>query len=356
MLRMIPWCLMAVITTSCAVHYQKAVDSLRESKVCCGSMAEFTYEPIPKEGVVNFKIDQSTTAFTFASGKSFFKAFALPKRESPYYIHVKSFGLGEQIREAHIFYPQAVLLDEKCIALKQSDPADFSLKKAGPAETASVSWTALPIKVQGSVFVDGPQARYIVLFTTEKLLASSSPFVAMSTLPVIVPGIVTALPGGQERVRIRHSPFGMIHIDIADKPLPVTEGIPRGDRLSKRVHDLHASQTENDMTTWYELTTPFIREKMPFDQFKKEMGSDRPQEKAPLKITGGELYKICLYDDWMYEDGRKTARGSLLIRITALDDRGQQKISKRLEMWEYVDNDWYWVYADHHEWEDCPTF
>jgi len=356
MLRMIPWCLMVAIMMSCAVHYQKAVDSLKGSMVCCGSMAEFNYEPIPKEDAVNVTIDQSSAAFTFPSGKSFFKAFALPKREGSYYIHVKSFGLGEQIRDAHVFYPQALLLDDKFIVLKQSDPADFSLKKAGPAETASVSWTALPIKVQGSVFVDGPQARYIVLFTTEKLLASSSLFVTMSTLPVILPGIVTVLPGGRERVRIRHSPFGMLHINIADKPLPVTEGIPQGDRLSKRVHDFHASQAENDIPTWYEMTTPFIREKMSIEQFKKDRGLDRPQEKAPCTITGGELHKVCLYDDWMYEDGRKTSRSSLLIHITILDEIGRQEINKRLETWEYVDNDWYWVYTDHHAWEDCPTF
>jgi len=356
MLRIIPLCLIMLITTSCFVDYKTAVDSLKESAVCCGSLAEFKYEPIPKEGVISFKIDKSSAAFMFQSGKSYFKAFALPMREGPYYLHIKSFGLGEQIRDAHIFYPQVALLDEQFTVLKQSDSADFSLKKAGPAETASVSWTALPIKVEGSFLVENPQTKHIVLFTSDKLLAASSPFLTMSTLPVILPGIVTALPAGQERVRIRHSPFGMLHIEIADKPLPVADEIPHGDRLRKRIQTFHAAQAENDVQTWYEMTTPFIREKMPFELFKKDMGLDQHQEKAEFKITGGELHKICLCDDWTYEDGRETSRCSLLVYITAMDDKGQQEIEKRVETWEYVDNDWYWVLTDHHKWEDCPTF
>ena len=230
MLRMIPLCLILLITTTCAVHYKKAVDSLRESKECCRSMAEFKYEPIPEGEGINYKIDESSPAFVFQSGKSFFKALTLPKKDSPYYIHVKSFGLGEQIRDAHIFYPQLALLDEKFNILKQSDPADSSLKKAGVAETASISWTALPVKFEGSFFIDSPNARYIVIFTTEKLLNSSSPFLTTRTVPMVLPGATGAIPLGNETVYIPHSPFGILHIRIVNKPLPDpdAEKIPSG--------------------------------------------------------------------------------------------------------------------------------
>ncbi len=223
MFRIIPLCLILLITTSCFTHYKEAVNSLRGSMVCCGSMTEFKYEPILKEKGLTFKIDDSSSAYMFESGKSFFRAFALPKRDSPYYVNVKSFGLGGHIREAHIFYPQLSLLDEKYILLKQSGPADFSLKKAGLMEMVSISWTALRVKFEGSIFVDSPQARYIVIFTTDHLLNSSSPFSTLRAIPIIFPGFVTVLPAGMETERIAHSPFGLLHIAISDKPSPVSE-------------------------------------------------------------------------------------------------------------------------------------
>jgi hypothetical protein len=39
----------------------------------------------------------------------------------------------------------------------------------------------------------------------------------------------------------------MLHIEIADKPLPVEEEKPSAARLRKRIHDLHAAQGENDI-------------------------------------------------------------------------------------------------------------
>jgi hypothetical protein len=347
-------CLTLLLTTSCAVNYEKAMNHLIQSKDCCGSMAEFDYESIPGIEGITFKIDESSPAFVFQSGKSLFKAFQLPRVEAPYYIQVKSFGLGEHISKAHIFYPQLALLSDNFDVLKQSDAHEFSLKKGGLGETASISWTALPIKVEGSLFVDNPRAKYVVIFTNKKLLDSSSSFTTVSYIPLILPGVAGVLPAGKKSVPIPHSPFGMLHIKIADKPLLAAEEPPNSDRLKKRINELRDAQGAGDFKKWYEMTTPSIRNDLSFEEFKREWGADVPQE-ADFKIVSDGLHKICTCGDWKYEDGRKTLRCSLLVSISIADDNGRQLTHRLLEMWEYIVDEWYWGYTDHHEWENCPS-
>ncbi len=208
---------------SCAVTHQQAVDSLREAKECCQSMDEFRYEPLVEGKRVDFELDASSSAFRFETGKSFFKAFSLPKKQLPYYVHIKSFALGETIKTAHIFYPQLALLDEHYRVAAKNDPAAVFVTKAGMTETASVSWTALGIKFEDALLVDHPDARYVVIYTTDEMLKTVSPYSTVRIAPVILPGIVTALPIGKEMVLILHSPYGILSIEITDKPLPDTK-------------------------------------------------------------------------------------------------------------------------------------
>jgi hypothetical protein len=208
---------------SCAASHQQAVDNLRDAKECCQSMAEFRYEPLAEGKRVDFTLDASSPSFRFETGKSFFKAFSLPKKQIPYYVHIKSFALGGAIRDAHIFYAQLALLDEHYTVVAKNDPAAVFLKKAGMTETASASWTALGIKFEDALRVDHPDARSVVVYTTDEMLKTLSPYATVSVAPVILPGLVTALPTGKEMVLIPHSPHGILSIEVSDKPLPRAE-------------------------------------------------------------------------------------------------------------------------------------
>ncbi len=211
---------MMLFIASCAVTYQQAVDSLRDAKECCQSMAEFRYEPLFEGKRVDFKLDASSHAFRFETGKSYFKAFSLPKKQLPYYIHIKSFALGETIKTAHLFYPQLALLDEHYTVVARNDPATVFVTKAGVTETASVSWTALGIKFEDYLRVNHPDARFVVIYTTDEMLKTVSPYSTVRFAPVILPGMVTALPTGKDRVLIPHSPYGILSIEVTDKPSP----------------------------------------------------------------------------------------------------------------------------------------
>lgn len=210
-----------VVSCATMVSHESALDSLQNAQSCCDSIAHFKYEHLPEAEGVSFNLDASSNAFDFQSGKSYFKAFHLPKAALPYRIKITSWALGEHINKAHIFYPQVTLLDENFGIVTQSTPGDFVLSKAGFDETASATW-GLPVKLEGAVLVDDPNAKFMLLYTTSALMRHASPYVARQAIPIIVPGMVTAIPGPEETMYIQHSPFGLVQMAF----MPVNEKKP----------------------------------------------------------------------------------------------------------------------------------
>ena len=217
--------LLCLIAASCSVSHKQAMDSLKQSTIHYGSVEEFKYEPIPDKGI-DFALDESSDSFIFQSGKSYYKAFLLPKRNDSYYIIVRSYCLGDHIKIAHIFYPHLILLDEKFTEIAQSDFVG-SWKKVAFGEGPSVHWGGPRIMLEDNLFVDCLQARYLIVSTTDKLLDSTTPrrIFNLEFIPLIVPPyfIWIPIPTGHRTLQIKHSPFGIFHIEIADKPLPVKE-------------------------------------------------------------------------------------------------------------------------------------
>ena len=220
MLRTIFLIFVLLLISSCAamVTHQTAINSLMDATPCCTSMAEFRYVPLSLDEPINFRLDKNSESFVFPTGKSYFKAFSLPNKKTPYRIRIKSFALGETIDKAHIFYPQLALLNSRFIVIKQSDPRDFTLMKAGMSETASVNWGLLMLKLDGSILDDISDARYLVVYTTKELMGKTSGHMAKQIQPIPVPiprGIMTgALPEGEVPVNIPHSPFGWLSVMI----------------------------------------------------------------------------------------------------------------------------------------------
>ena len=206
--------LSGVLSCATVVSYERAMDSWNSSGSCCESFAQFRYDQLAGDADISFRLDASSDAFDFQSGKSYFRAFRLPANAPPYCIRITSYALGETIKKAHILYPQLALLDERFAVIRQSSPADFVLSKAGLKETAAETW-GLPVKLEGSLLVDSPDARYVLVFTTEKFMSSASTYVARQAVPITVPGLITAVPGRKEAIRILHSPFGLLHMEIA---------------------------------------------------------------------------------------------------------------------------------------------
>lgn len=209
MLRVIALALVVIGIASCAtmVSFETANDSLNRASNCCATKAQFNYTPLAIEGPVSINLDASATAFNFETGKSYFKAFRLPEKSLPYRLTITSYALGDVIRRGHIFYPQVALLNDQFAMVWKSMPEDFIFSKA------SSKIGGLPIKLEATLLVDKPDAIYMLVYTTQALMRSTSPYDTIKLAPVILPGFVTAIPTGEETVQIRHSAFGMLFIE-----------------------------------------------------------------------------------------------------------------------------------------------
>jgi hypothetical protein len=104
-----------------------------------------------------------------------------------------------------------MLLDEHFDVLKTSDPRAFRLTKAGYLEAPSAP-SAISMKLEASLTVDTPRARYLVVCTTDELLRSRRRYPAVT--PIVAPGVI-ALPM-PTAVDMPHSPFGWLRINVAD--------------------------------------------------------------------------------------------------------------------------------------------
>ncbi len=205
--------MVAAAGCSTMVTHQTATTSLESAQACCDAMSQFNYLTLKGEADIQINLDASSAAFNFPTGKSYFAGFLLREWESAYKITIQSFALGEVIDKAHIFYPQIDLLDERFNLIFRSDPKMFTLIKAGFSETASKT-RGLPVKLEGEIVIDRPSMKYMVVYTTPALMRERSPYAVQRLTPVILPGLVGAIPTGTETISIPHSPFGLLFFEL----------------------------------------------------------------------------------------------------------------------------------------------
>lgn len=212
---MIAALLVVASATDCStmVTHQTATTSLANAAICCASLAQLPYQDIDFTASNGIKLDGSSLAFQFPSGKSYFAAFTLPVFTRSYAITIQSYALGETIDKAHIFYPQVDLLDERFNLITRSNQQDFILSKS-PLPAAQRKTWGLPLRLEGSVNVNNPDIKYMVVYTTSELLSSQAPYVTQRYFPIILPGIVGAIPTGKKQVAIKHSPFALLFIVV----------------------------------------------------------------------------------------------------------------------------------------------
>jgi hypothetical protein len=201
-----------ILLVSCApVSYQDANEILNRSKSCCTSIAQFTFEQLPEDEVVSFNLDETSDAFVFETGKSYFRLFQLPAKAVPYSIKIRSFVIGQSIADSYVFYPQIALLDDDFVIVSQSSPNDFTFTET---KLFGETWD-IPLKIEGYVPIKSSDIKYVLIFTTNQLMSGAVEHETRQILPIIVPGIVSAVPVGKKTFLIRHYPFGHLKIETA---------------------------------------------------------------------------------------------------------------------------------------------
>jgi maltose operon protein len=208
----------ALLSAGCATtSYEVVMTRYREAPICCKSFSVFSYEDLHPGDSKSFDLNDQSPAFTFDTGKSYFKAFRLPPFSAPYRIIIRSYILGDDLRSAYIFLPQVTLLNDRNEVTRSTDFRFLKLEEAGFAETAKETWGIMR-KLEGHIDVtaENRQERYLIVFTTEKLLTARMSTSRWVSVPIIFPGIVTAIPVGKEEVLVPASPAGRINVSVVE--------------------------------------------------------------------------------------------------------------------------------------------
>lgn len=199
------------LATACAAPYTDIMKSYQAATPCCRTMAEFPIKKLPESGSVTVELDARSPAYVFDTGKSYFQLLDLPAFRTPYRIAIESYMLGDDINHAYIFFPQVLILDKDHQVLRRPGRDQFELKRTGMTET----W-GLQYKLSASLAFteENRHERYLVIVTTEELLATRTSLTTRKVVPIILPGIVSAVPAGTEEKQIPHSPMGRITVTV----------------------------------------------------------------------------------------------------------------------------------------------
>ena len=181
----------------CAMPVAEQISMLNTTAVCCTSMAEFKYMPLPLTEEKEVTFGAESPVFVFETGKSFFAAYRLPAWSAPYQIRAEA--QGGDVRRG-LFSPSALVLD-----------GDFKVKRQ--FNVASMSGTnARPGVVHIFVNESNKDEHYLVLFTA-RLTSSEGVNTLIATPTTVAVGTVPLQIGATEsRVSLRYSPMGVLQL------------------------------------------------------------------------------------------------------------------------------------------------
>ena len=181
----------AAALCSCAT-VAELTRELESKPVCCKSPAEFKYQPLDSAGPASFTLGEGSPVYAFDSGRSYFKAYALPEPLAARKLRVRSSPTGstafETKRWSQAYCPQVTFLDAEHRVLASTS----RIPDIVPA-TLLLSFVA--------DFDVPPAARYVVLHSDPRYYGTSSAVRYTAGGTYLVGNSVVTQPGGEA---IRH--------------------------------------------------------------------------------------------------------------------------------------------------------
>jgi hypothetical protein len=104
------------LTSGCAT-VQEERQQLETKQVCCESVSQFKYEALPAEGSAEFSLNVESPVFAFETGKSYFKAYALPTSAAGRRLQIAhrpgALGMIGPPEYAPAYCPHVIYLDDQ---------------------------------------------------------------------------------------------------------------------------------------------------------------------------------------------------------------------------------------------------
>lgn len=206
---------------ACTASYGTTVQQYREAPVCCTSLAELPVESLQVGDNKSFDLGDGSPAYRFDTGKSYFRAYALPQGPYPYRVTVRSFLVGDRLKAAYLFYPQIITLDEQRRVVRTTGPGTFTLERAGLLETLQETG-GLRYKVEGGLTftADTKEERYLVVLTTDELLREKTLVSTVGAVPMFLPAYSGTAPTATNEAQVPHAPVGRVAVSVAPLAAP----------------------------------------------------------------------------------------------------------------------------------------
>jgi len=206
----------AILIQGCAKPYGAVLRQFNEAPPCCTSLAELPVDSLHLGDTKSFDLGGNSPAYQFTTGKSYFRAFALPQGTYPYEVIVSSFLIGDDLKSAYLFFPKLITLDENRKVVRATGPETFTLQQAGYLETMGQT-AGLRHKLEGRfIFTDGSQdERYLIVLTTDDLLLGMTTVSAAGDVPLLTPGYTVTVSAKRYDVQVPHAPAGRVSISLA---------------------------------------------------------------------------------------------------------------------------------------------
>lgn len=210
----------ALFVQACAKPYSGLMRQYREASTCCASLAELPVEPLQLGDKKSFDLADNSPVFRFDTGKSYFRAFALPQGPYPYRVTVRSYLVGGYLKSAYIFYPQLLTLDANRKVVRATGPESFSLEQVGLLEAMQEAEGLRHGLEGGLAFTEGSRdERYLVILTSDELLRGRTPVPTGGEMLLLSYG--GPAPAKAE-VLVPHAPAGRVTVALA----PLASGSP----------------------------------------------------------------------------------------------------------------------------------
>lgn len=101
--------LLTLLTSCASVSPQKAQQHLKQTKSCCQSFSDFTFETTTLNQHTEYELAKAS-AFNFSQGKSYF--IALERPVNSHFIEITSWLNGVFITNTNLIYPLVTVLDQ----------------------------------------------------------------------------------------------------------------------------------------------------------------------------------------------------------------------------------------------------
>ncbi|OGP18752.1 MAG: hypothetical protein A2054_10040 [Deltaproteobacteria bacterium GWA2_55_10] len=208
---LVPLLFFILLLSGCAAPYTIGLQKLQEKDPCCEAISELGFDKLHLSQSIGFEVGELSRAYNFETGKSFFAAYELPYYVNTYSIMIRSFMIGDQIDKAYIFFPHVITLDKDYRVVRTFGKESFKLKKTLMGE----SW-GLKYKLEGRIeFEESDMSeKYIIVMTTEEMLLMKSSIETMKLVPLVMPGLVTAMPFGRKETIVPHAPVGRLRLTV----------------------------------------------------------------------------------------------------------------------------------------------